>query len=183
MLYGQRIRLRGIERGDIPTFVRWLNDPEVRQYLLMYAPLSTAQEERWFEGRANRDHDLLFAIEARVGDDWIHIGNCDLDKIDWKNRSAVFGIVLGEKAYWGQGYGTDAARTMLRFAFAELNLHRVELEVFDYNPRAQRCYEKAGYRLEGTRRHALFRDGRYHDVHVMSVLQDEFLSQDRAMEG
>ncbi len=183
MLYGRKVRLRGIEREDIPTFVRWFNDPEVRQYLLMYAPMSTAQEERWFQGRLERADDHLFAIEAHVGDQWIHIGSCGLHKIDWKNRNAVFGIALGEKARWGQGYGTDAARTMLRFAFGELNLHRVELEVFDYNPRAQRCYEKAGYRLEGTRRQALFRDGRYHDVHVMSVLQDEFLGGGRAKEG
>ncbi len=180
MLYGQRIRLRAIEREDIPTFVRWFNDPEVRQYLLMYEPMSTAQEERWFQGLLERRDDYLFAIEAQAGERWIHVGNCGLHQLDWKNRSAEFGIALGEKAYWGQGYGTDAARTVLRFAFHELNLQRVQLEVFDFNPRAQRCYEKAGYRREGTRRQALYRDGRYHDVHLMSILRDEFESQEVA---
>jgi RimJ/RimL family protein N-acetyltransferase len=176
MYYGDRIRLRAIEREDIPTFVRWFNDPEVRRFLLMYQPMSRASEERWFEGLLDRRDDYLFAIEASVGDQWVHIGNCGLDKIDWKNRHAVLGIVIGEKAFWDKGYGTDAVRTVLRFAFHELNLHRVELEVFDYNPRAQRCYEKAGFRLEGTRRQALFRDGEYHDVHLMSVLRHEFAS-------
>jgi RimJ/RimL family protein N-acetyltransferase len=108
----------------------------------------------------------------------VHIGNTGLHQIDWKNRMAVFGIVLGEKAYWGQGFGTEAARTILRFAFEELNLHRVELEVFDFNPRAIRSYEKVGFRHEGTRREALFRNGRYQDVHLMSILQEEFLNQD-----
>ncbi|MDI7275802.1 MAG: GNAT family protein [Anaerolineae bacterium] len=174
MYYGDRIRLRAIEREDLPTFVRWFNDPEVRRYLMMYEPMSMAKEERWFQGLLERRDEHLFCIEAAAGDQWVHIGNCGLHKIDWKNRNAEFGIAIGEKAYWGKGYGTDAARTMLRFAFHELNLHRVELEVFDHNARARRCYEKAGYRLEGTRRHALYRDGQYHDVHVMSILRHEF---------
>lgn len=177
MIYGERVRLRAIERSDIPTFVRWFNDPEVRRYLLAYAPLSVAQEEQWFEDmlqRIHRQEDFLFAVEARVGDEWVHIGNVGLRRMDWKNRCAVFGIALGEKAYWGQGYGTDATRTMLRFAFEELNLHRVELEVWGENARAIRCYEKAGFRHEGTRRQAIFSEGQYHDAHQMSILREEF---------
>ncbi|HOQ99434.1 MAG TPA: GNAT family protein [Anaerolineae bacterium] len=174
MIYGQRIRLRAIERDDIPTFVRWFNDPEVRQYLLMYEPMSRAKEERWFEARLEARDDYLFAIEAQDGERWVHIGNTGLHRVDWRNRHATLGIALGEKAYWGRGYGSDAVRTMLRFAFDELNLHRVELEVFDYNRRAQRCYEKAGFRLEGTRRQALYHEGRYHDEHLMSILRGEF---------
>lgn len=181
MLYGERVRLRGLEREDIPTFIRWFNDPEVRQYLLMYEPMSKAKEEQWFETHLAKRDEFLFAIEALMEGEWVHIGNVGLHRIDWKNRTAVFGIVLGEKALWGQGLGTDAARTMLRFAFEELNLHRVELEVFEFNPRAARCYEKAGFQHEGVRRQALFRDGRYHDAHWMGILQEEFLSQRSAL--
>lgn len=176
MLYGERVRLRGIEREDIPTFVRWFNDPEVRSYLLMYEPMSKAKEERWFESHLEKMNEFLYAIEAPVEGNWVHIGNIGLHQVDWKNRTAIFGIVLGEKSLWGQGYGTDATRTMLRFAFCELNLHRVELEVFDFNPRAVRCYEKAGFRHEGVRRQAHFRNGRYHDVHRMAVLREEFMA-------
>jgi len=178
MIYGERVRLRAIERSDIPTFVRWFNDPEVRRYLLMYAPMSATQEEKWFEDmlqRVQRREDFVFAVEARVGDEWVHIGNTGLHRINWKDRCAAFGIALGEKAYWDQGYGTDATRTMLRFAFEELNLHRVELEVLEENARARRCYEKAGFRHEGTRRQAIFSEGRYHDAHLMSILREEFL--------
>ena len=177
MIYGQNVRLRGIEREDIPTFVRWFNVPEVRQHLLMFAPMSKAQEERWFESTLDRRDDYLFAIEAHVDDGWVHIGNAGLHQLDWKNRSAVFGIALGEKAYWGQGYGTDATRTVLRFAFHELNLHRVELEVFDKNLRARCCYEKAGFRHEGTRRQSHFYDGQYQDAHLMAILVEEFLAE------
>jgi RimJ/RimL family protein N-acetyltransferase len=171
---GKRVRLRAIEREDIPTFVRWFNDPEVRQYIQMYEPLSRAMEERWFEERLSRKGDFIFCVEAQQGDTWVSIGNVGLHGVDWKNRSAVFGIVLGEKSFWGKGFGSDAARAMLHFAFRELNLHRVELDVYAFNPRAMRCYEKVGFRREGTRRDAHFHDGSFHDVHVMGVLQDEF---------
>ncbi len=179
MIYGHRVRLRAIERSDIPNFVRWFNDPEVRQYLLMYSPMSEAQEERWFE-RQLEGADHLFAIEALVDGEWVHIGNCGLHKIDWKNGHAELGIVIGEKAFWGQGFGTDAVRALLRFAFHELRLHRVYLDTYDFNPRAIRCYEKAGFRREGTKREALFREGCYHDVHLMAILRHEFDAQEGA---
>lgn len=174
MIFGERIRLRALEREDIPRFVRWFNDPEVRQYLLMYEPMSTAEEERWFERHLDAPNDQTLGIEARAGEEWIHIGNVGLHRIDWKNRTAALGIAIGDKAYWGQGYGTDAVRTMLRHAFQGMNLHRVELDVYDFNPRAQRCYEKAGFRHEGSRRQAHFHAGCYHDVHTLGILCDEF---------
>ncbi len=174
MIYGKDVRLRAIEREDIDRFVRWFNDPEVRRYLLMYEPMSRAKEERWFEERLSRKDDLLFALEVREGDRWVHIGNMGLHRIDWKNRVATLGIVIGEKEYWGKGYGTEAVKTMLRYAFHELGLNRVELETYSFNPRAQRCYQKAGFVREGIRRQALYRDGEFHDVITMGILRSEF---------
>jgi diamine N-acetyltransferase len=174
MIYGDRVRLRAIEREDIPTFVRWFNDPEIRDYLLMYRPMGMASEERWFESLADRTDDFAFAVEALIGEQWVHIGNVGLHNMDWKNSHCTFGIALGEKQYWSQGYGTKAAKTILRYAFNELNLHRVELEVFAYNKRAIRCYEKAGFRHEGTRRQSRFHDGQYHDALRMGILREEF---------
>jgi diamine N-acetyltransferase len=179
MLLGNHIRLRAIEREDIPTFLRWFNDPEVREGLLIYAPMGRVEEERWFENTVGRTDQYLFAIEAMIEEEarWVHIGNVSLAHIDWKNRACIFGIALGEKTYWNRGFGTEATRTMLRFAFEQLNLHRVELEVFAFNERAAHAYEKAGFRREGTRRKILYQNGQYHDAHIMSILQEEF-SQD-----
>ena len=174
MIYGKDVRLRAIEREDIDRFVRWFNDPEVRRYLLMYEPMSRAKEERWFEERLSRKDDIILAIEVREWDRWVHIGNVGLHRIDWKNRVATLGIVIGEKEYWGKGYGTEAVRTMLRYAFHELGLNRVELETYSFNPRAQRCYQKAGFVREGVRRQALYRDGEFHDVITMGILRSEF---------
>lgn len=174
MIYEDDIRLRAVEREDIPTYVRWFNDPEVRRNLLMFEPMSKVKEERWFEDRLARDNDFLFGIEVPVGDGWQLIGNVGLHRVDWVNRHCTFGIVIGERAFWNRGYGSKATRAALRFAFHTLNLHRVELEVFDFNPRARHVYEKVGFRLEGTRREATFQDGAYHDEHVMGILRSEF---------
>lgn len=174
MIYGEGLRLRAVERDDIPTFVRWFNDPEVRRFLLMFAPMSQAKEEQWFEGKLTSEHDYVFAIEVPVEDGWLHIGNLGLHEIDWVNRSCVFGIFLGERDYWGRGYGSEATRTAVRFAFHTLNLHRVELDVFDFNPRAIRAYEKVGFRREGVRREALYQDGVWHDELVMGILRSDF---------
>jgi RimJ/RimL family protein N-acetyltransferase len=172
MVKGQKIILRAIEQEDLPTFVRWFNDPEVRQYLLMYMPMSPAEEEgKWFERQLENPDNRGFAIETTDG---VHIGNCGLHDCDWVNRRAVLGIAIGEKEYWGKGYGSDAVRTLLGFAFAEMNLHRVQLEVHDFNPRALRCYEKCGFKLEGRQREALFRNGGYHDTLIMGILREEF---------
>jgi diamine N-acetyltransferase len=174
MIVGEKVRLRPIERDDLPRFVEWFSDPEVRRHLLVYLPFSLAQEERWFEemlGRLERQTDVLLAIETIDG---VHVGNIGLHSIDWKNRAAELGIVIGDRAYWSQGYGTDAVRTLLDLAFREMNLHRVFLRVDVDNARGIRCYEKAGFQREGTSRDATFREGVYHDQYVMSILESEF---------
>lgn len=171
MIYGTKTRLRAIERDDIPRFVKWFNDPEVREHLSIYRPLSLAQEEVWFKQHAQLNPaDHVFAIETHEG---VHIGNIGLHNINWKDRSTELGIVIGEKSHWSQGYGSDAITTLLQYAFGELNLHRVVLRVDADNPRAIRCYEKCGFRHEGTLRDAVFTQGKYKDQHTMSILQSE----------
>ncbi len=172
MIYGTKVRLRAIERDDIPLFVKWFNDPEVRQHLLMYHPMSLAQEEKWFEQHGQRHPaEQVLAIETLEG---VHIGNLGLHDVNWKSRHAELGIVIGEKEYWSQGYGSDAITALLAYAFDELNLHRVFLRVDADNPRGIRCYEKCGFCREGTLRDAVFTEGKHKDQHIMSILRPEF---------
>jgi RimJ/RimL family protein N-acetyltransferase len=174
MICGEKVRLRPVEREDLPRFVAWFSDPEVRRHLQAYLPFSMAQEERWFEALQERiaaGDELLFAIETEGG---VHIGNLGLTGINWKDRHAELGIVIGEKSHWGQGYGSDAIRALLRLAFEEMNLHRVFLRVDADNERGIRCYERVGFRREGTLRDATFRKGAYVDQHLMSILAPEF---------
>ena len=174
MFYGKDLRLRAIEREDIPRFLRWLNDPEVRRFLLMHEPLSRAKEERWFEeqlfphGRDHLSHRGSFRRRMAPHREY------RLHRIDLKNRTAALGIFIGEKDFWGKGYGREAIRVMLRYAFFELGLNRVELETFEFNERAMRCYKALGFKKVGVRRKAFFRDGVFHDVILMDLLASEF---------
>lgn len=175
MIYGDRIRLRGAERQDLPKFVVWLNDPEVRRFLSMNQPLSMVREERWFEQMSQvSPSEQVLVIEARKETGWMSIGNTAFHAIDWMNRSAEVGIVIGEKNYWGQGYGRDTMRLMLSHGFNTLNLNRIYLRVFEDNRRGIRAYENAGFRHEGRMRQAQFLDGKYCDVLMMSVLRCEW---------
>ena len=176
MIYGERLRLRAVERDDLSRFVVWLNDPEVRQFLLLNLPLSMAQEERWFEAMTKAppaEHVLV--IEVRESDGWKPLGNISLMDIDWTNRLAEVGIFIGEKAYWSKGYGREAMRLMLKHSFETLNLNRVWLRVYEHNLRGIRAYEHAGFKHEGRLRQGIYKEGRYYDVLLMSVLRSEWL--------
>jgi RimJ/RimL family protein N-acetyltransferase len=156
-------------------FVGWLNNPEVRQGLAHNPPLSQVEEERWFENMLERpgdEHPMV--IEIPEGDMWRPIGKCLYMDIDWRNRLAEVGIFIGEVSLWNQGYGSEAMGLLLRHAFDTLNLNRIFLSVFESNPRAIRCYEKAGFVLEGRLRQAEYQDGQFVDVLLMSVLRQDW---------
>jgi len=175
MIYGERLRLRAVERGDIPHFQAWLNDPEVTHGLALYLPLSTLDEEKWLERISQEDpHEKPLAIEIKDGDGWRLVGNCRLFHIEWTNRCAELGIFIGDKAAWNQGYGSEAVRLLLRHGFETLNLNRIFLRVYSTNPRAIRAYEKAGFVQEGCLRQAVYRCGQYADVYIMGVLRSEW---------
>lgn len=179
MILGKQVRLRAIEREDLPKFVQWLNDPEVIRGLLLNVPLSLTQEGAWFEGLRGRpveEHPLGIEIETSEG--WRLIGNIGLNRIDWKERSAEVGIFIGDKRYWSQGFGRRAMILMLRHAFNNLGLHRVFLRVHDTNPRAIHSYEKAGFIHEGRMRQAHFEEGKFIDVLFMSVLRPEWQDEE-----
>ena len=171
MIPGERTQLRRIERTDIPTFVRWFSDPAVREFLLINRPISLVEEESWFEAQLRDQSSEIFAIETLDG---THIGNIGLHDINWVHRRAEMGIVIGEKEYWGRGFGSDAICALLAFAFNEMNLHRIYLQVYEDNERAIQAYKKCGFKLEGTLREAIFRKGTYYDEHIMAVLRSEF---------
>jgi len=178
LIVGERVRLRAVKKDDLPRFVEWFSDPNVRRYLDMYLPFSLTQEERWFERlqeRMEKRDIVMLTIETEDG---AQIGNISLFDINWKDRHAELGITIGDKDYWGQGYGTDAIRTILGLAFESMNLHRIFLRVHEDNARAINCYETVGFRREGTLRESVFREGVYLDMYLMGILASEFESHD-----
>ncbi len=181
MLYGKRIRLRGNERSDLPKFVEWLNDPDVRRYLSKSMPISQAVEEHWFETMLKRpaeEHSLGIEIKDKVG--WKLIGNCGFFDLNWRTRSAEVGLFIGEKSCWNKGYGTEVMRLLLQQGFGTLNLNRIYLRVDTENLGGVRAYEKAGFIQEACLRQADYREGRYCDDLIMSVLRSDWIPEKQA---
>lgn len=180
MIEGQLVRLRAVEPGDAANAYKWINDREVTRTLMARYPYSFASEEEWAANaaRPNDYGEVRFAIETR-DEPPVHIGFCGLHRGRPEERTADLGIMIGNRDYQDRGYGTDTMLTAVRFAFEQMNLHRVSLGVFEFNPRAQAVYRKVGFVDEGRERHGYFQDGRYWDVLRMSILEDEW----RALHG
>jgi diamine N-acetyltransferase len=178
MLSSKRVRLRAIERDDLPRFVAWLNDPDVARHVVFHAPMSLPQEEKWYE-RILQLHtaEQPLVIERNAPEGWTPIGNIGFSDINWVNRSTELGIFIGEKTSWNQGYGREAIQLLLEYGFNTLNLNRIFLQVDETNPGGIHCYEHAGFVLEGRLRQAKFEDGHYIDLLLMSVLRSEWQSR------
>jgi RimJ/RimL family protein N-acetyltransferase len=175
MILGKRIRFRGIERDDLASFVKWMNDPEVRKGTSRYLPLSLGQEEGWYEEMLKRPiEEQPFGIEMRKGRGWLLIGTTSFFDINWQGRSAEIGIMIGEKSQWNKGYGSEAMLLMAKHGFETLNFHRIRLHVYAENAAAVRVYEKIGFVHEGRLRDDSYANGRYGDVLVMSMLRPEW---------
>lgn len=176
MFLGQRVRLRPVERDDIPRFIKWLADVETRAHLGQRLPVGHVQEEKWFEHNAAKGDLQTWAIDAQpeaLGP-WTHIGSCGFHDIHSHSRVGEVGIFIGAHEYWGKGYGTDAMETLVAVGFGMLNLNRIQLRVFDTNPRAIRSYEKVGFTVEGRLRQENFYNGVYRDTFIMGLLRAEW---------
>jgi RimJ/RimL family protein N-acetyltransferase len=175
MITGKRMRLRAISKNDLPAFVDWLNDPEVNRHIAIYYPLSLDREQSWYTDIMTHPvEEQPLAIEIRDGDSWKTVGDISFLNFLQHERSAEIGIFIGEQSAWSKGYGTEAMRLMVNYGFDSLNLNRIYLRVFETNPRAIHCYEKAGFQHEGRQRQAHFLDGKYIDVLMMSILKNEW---------
>jgi diamine N-acetyltransferase len=170
VLIGDRVRLRAPERSDLPSFLRWVNDPEVTEHLLVYLPFSMEDEERWYDSLLTRE-GKVFTIETKEGR---VIGNMGILHLEWKDRRVEMGIMIGEKDCWGKGYGTESINLLLQYLFDELNMNRVSLYADSRNTRAIRCYEKCGFKREGLLRQARFKNGCYSNDVTMAILQEDW---------
>lgn len=172
------VYLRAGERDDIPSFVAWMNDYRTSRTLALRAPISQASEEQWFERiTADQGRVAYFFVACLLADDR-SIGTIGLFDLDLANGNAGLGISIGAEADRGKGHGTDMLRAILAFGFGSLRLERIWLDVYDMNPGARRVYERVGFVLEGTLRHAVFREDRHLDVHRMAILADEWRAAD-----
>lgn len=171
-LRGEKVILRPIRINDAPRFVIWLKDEETRKFLSANPRgISLKEENKWIESLAKKKKsEKHFAIDTGES---IHIGSSGLF-LNLENKSAKLGIFIGDKNYWGKGFGTETALLMLDYGFTKLKLHRIELDVFSYNQRAINLYKKAGFNKEGVKKEAVFWKGKFYDEIQMGILQKEW---------
>lgn len=172
-LEGHRTILRPLEEAtDLEPLMRWINDPMTRGFLLTFLPQNRRMEEEWFAKHSASDTDITLGIVAKP--EMRFIGSMGLHRIEWKNRVATTGTLIGDPAYRNRGYGTDAKMALLEYAFHELGLHKVNSAAFATNPRSIAYSKKCGYRVEGRRRQQVFKDGAFHDIVELGVLRSEW---------
>jgi RimJ/RimL family protein N-acetyltransferase len=175
MIKGKRVTLRGLELEDAKEILLHFNDLEIRRYLGHPYPVAKEEEEQWirntWESR-RKETEFIYGIELNEGQKLI--GTVGLHSVSTIHRSTELGIAIWNKKYWGQGLGTETLHLILDFGFNTLNLHSIFLTVIEGNERAQRAYEKVGFRKIGWRRHAIYQDGKYKNLLYMDILATEY---------
>jgi RimJ/RimL family protein N-acetyltransferase len=174
ILQGINVRLTAMTKADLPTYTAWYEDAGFSRLLdaVPAAPKSKEQWQKWLEKTEEEKDYYLFAIRLLRNNELI--GYVELDGILWNHRNCWLGIGLGERDNWGKGYGRETMELILKFAFHELNLHRVQLSVFSYNKRALALYEELGFTKEGVFREHLERDGQRFDMYLFGLLRREW---------
>ncbi|MCO5177899.1 MAG: GNAT family N-acetyltransferase [Thermomicrobiales bacterium] len=174
VLQGQRIRLDAIHRDDLSAIVGWWQDNAALRHFdaIPARPRTLEQVQRWADAYNDSDKEFRFAVR-RLSDEQI-IGVIEIDGILWHQRVGWISLMIGDGALRGQGYGQEAMEIAMRFAFHELNLHRLQLSVFAYNTNAIALYERLGFQREGAMREFMERDGQRYDMLLFGLLRNEW---------
>jgi len=172
ILAGSRVILRPITKDDASAMFESLSDKESMRLTGSQEKFTFDQVEKHCQKIEGANDRIDFAITLK--DDPAYIGEVVLNEIDWENGTANFRIALASRKFFGKGYGTEATRLVVDYGICTLNLRRIELEVYDFNPRAQHVYEKVGFVREGVRRDVLLWNGVYHSAIMMSILAPEY---------
>jgi len=176
-LRGERVHLVPVDkRLHLDNALRWMNDPDVVQFLMLTTGVTPGMEEEWMDRVQKRDTEFVWAILDEAGR---HIGFSGIHAINWRLRLGTTGTLIGEKSAWRKGYGTDAMRVRSKFAFETMNLHRLQSESRIDNIGSQRALERAGYRREGIARKKLFWGGRWYDTVLYAILDEDYFARTR----
>ena len=171
-LTGENIYLRPFERGDLDYIRKWYNDPELRGSIEITEPYNAEKVERWFDSVCNDENRIWFAIAPKSNDEVV--GECGLLRMFYAWRTTDLTMIIGERDAQGKGYGSEAMRLLLDYAFGHLGFHRVALGVAGFNEDAVRFYERHGFKREGIQREGYYFNHKYHDFVMMSLLEEEY---------
>lgn len=168
-----RIYLRALELDDYKISVKWRNDDSITNLLggsKWFVSMET--EKQWVQNAIMQNKDIRLAI-CTVDKD-LYIGNIYLTGIDYLNRKAQTQILIGNRDYWNNGYGTEAMHLLLDYAFNYKNLRRLEAIVLEDNVGSRKMHEKLGYKKEGTLRQSVYKNGQYKNQILFALLKTEY---------
>lgn len=174
LFQGQKLRLTAVRPGDYPEIAKWDEDSSFSRNMSSY-PATLQTEEgvaSWLEGMQKSSSAYVFALRPLGGDELLGIAM--INEINFATGNGTVIIAIGDRIHRGLGYGRDAMEVLLRYAFDELNLHRLGLSVFSYNEGAIRLYERLGFQREGTQREYGKRDGKRYDNLLYGILRSEW---------
>jgi len=171
-LVGEKVYLRPMEKEDLAYMQKWSNDPETRSLIGECLPMGVEQNEKWFEKVDNDESRIWFSLVLKEGNRVV--GEAGLLRMFHPWRGTDLTLIIGEKDVRGKGYGAEAMRLLLDYAFGYLNFHRVAIGVVGFNEKALRFYEKVGFKKEGIQRDGYYFNHRYHDFVMMCILEDEY---------
>ncbi|MCD5381015.1 MAG: GNAT family N-acetyltransferase [Candidatus Pacebacteria bacterium] len=166
-----RVTLRPVSESDCDVLTKWINDPDVQQYLEAYLPMTKNEEMTWIKTIQTRDIGSLVVMIIADGKP---IGNMCISGIDHRQGTAVTGTLIGNTDYWGKGYGTEAKMLMLEYAFNVLNLRKICSDVIAFNTRSTSYSLKCGYKIEGYRKKQYFAKGKYWDQVQLAVFRKDW---------
>ena len=173
---GEKISLRPVDLDDVEgDYLRWVNDSSVTQYMGTLCFPTTKTALRQYIEKQIGDRDVVFfaVVENENGK---HIGNAKLGPIDWINRRTSFGRMVGDRSYWGKGYGTEITKLLLEYAFLVLNLNKVTGAVSVENEGSIRSNLKAGFSVEGRLKEYIYNDGCYKDALFVGITRKEYMN-------
>lgn len=170
---GKKILMRPINQNDFSLIAKWINDNEVTYYMFYgQKPLTLEQVSQEIQHQINSQNNIVLIIT--ILSSATPIGFAGLYDIHLTARKAELRILIGEKKYWGKGYGTETVELLTYYGFDRLNLNKIWLGVTADNKRALRTYEKSGYKVEGCLRQDIYRNSRYYDSIRMAILREAY---------
>lgn len=174
ILKGNRIVLRPIELEDIEFMRDLINDPETESTIVGWAlPISKSDQEKWFSNFKNNNDTIRYVIDSK--EEGI-IGFTGITDIDWKNGTARDTGIRIKKDFRGKGYATETYTVILNYVFNELRLNRFSSSALEMNKQSLRFLEKSGFIKEGVLRKAIYKNGQYHNIILLGILKEEFMT-------
>lgn len=178
MIVGKLVYLEAIEKNDLPKLMYWRNREDFRKYFREYREINSDMQERWFENSVLKDNStVMFSIKS-IKDSEL-LGCCGLCYIDWINRNADLSIYVGfQNVYIDEnGYAEESCKLLMDYGFNKLGLHKIWTEIYEFDNKKKKLYDKLELNLDGVLRDNYFYDGKWWDSYIFSILNNDYFDK------